>query len=92
MKLPARAAHLTPVEMGSRARGEGTPDSDLDLAVIGTPALRARRYEVYDLAYDISLRYPVQLAPLVMTAEKLQELRKRELRIASDLDREGIPL
>jgi predicted nucleotidyltransferase len=77
---------------GSRARGEGTPDSDLDLALIVTDAGRARRHEVYDIAFDVSLRHGVQLAPTVLTERRLDELRQRERLFAADLDRDGIRL
>jgi predicted nucleotidyltransferase len=77
---------------GSRARGEGTPESDLDLALIVTAAGRARRYEVSDLAFDIGLRHSVLLAPTVITRERLDDLRARERRFAADLDREGVRL
>lgn len=66
---------------GSRARGEGTPDSDVDLALIVTPTGRARRYEVSDLAYDIGLRHSVLLAPTVIMRETLDDLRRRERRL-----------
>lgn len=77
---------------GSRARGEGTPDSDVDLALIVTPNGRARRYEVSDLAFDIGLRHSILLAPTVMTRDRLDELRAAERRFAADLDREGVQL
>jgi len=77
---------------GSRARGEGGPDSDLDLALIVTASGRARRHEVYDLAFDVRLRRGVDVAPLVIEKARIQELRARERRIARDLDREGIVL
>lgn len=77
---------------GSRARGEGTPDSDLDLALIVTPDGRARRYAVYDLAFDVGLRHGVQLAPTLITEATLELLRSRERRLARELDQDGIPL
>jgi predicted nucleotidyltransferase len=77
---------------GSRARGGGGPDSDLDLALVVTSAGRARRYEVYDLAFDVQLRHGVDVAPLVIEQGRLQELRMSERRIARDIDREGIVL
>ena len=77
---------------GSRARGEGHEDSDIDLAVIVTDAGRARRNEVYDLAHDISLRDGLTLAPVVIERARLEHLRRRERLFAADLDREGIPL
>ena len=60
---------------GSRARGEGTPDSDVDVAVVVTDEGRRRRNEIYDLAYDIGLARGVLLAPLVITRARLEELR-----------------
>lgn len=77
---------------GSRARGDRHVDSDLDIALIVTAAGRARRYEIYDLAYDIELKSGVSLAPLVIEKARLEQLRKRERLIAHDLDHEGIAL
>jgi predicted nucleotidyltransferase len=77
---------------GSRARGEGTADSDLDVALVVTAEGRRRRREVQDLAFDIGLRHSVALAPLVVDEAVLAEMRQRELRFALDLEREGIPL
>ena len=77
---------------GSRARGEGTPDSDLDLALVVTPAGRERRRRVHDLAFDTMLRHGVLLSPLVIEEGVLATLRARERRLALDLDREGIRL
>jgi len=77
---------------GSRARGEGTADSDLDLALVVTAHGRTLRYQVSDLAYDIGLRHGVDLAPTVITQEALDDLRARERRFATDLDRDGVPL
>jgi uncharacterized protein len=56
--------HLEQVLLyGSRARGEGNEDSDIDLALIVTPTGRARRNEVYDVAYDIGLRFLISASP-----------------------------
>jgi|ERR1051325_116588 predicted nucleotidyltransferase len=77
---------------GSRARGDGHADSDIDVAVVVSTAGRARRYEIYDLAFDIGLRHGVNLAPLVIEDAVLADLHRRERRLALDLQREGIPL
>lgn len=77
---------------GSRARGEGTADSDVDVALVVTAAGRARRYEIYDLAFDLGLHHGVALAPLVIEEGLLADLHRRERRLALDLEREGIPL
>ena len=77
---------------GSRARGEGHEHSDLDIALIVAPGGRARRYAVYDLAFDVGLEHSVHLAPLVLEEQQLQELRRRERLVALDIEREGIKL
>lgn len=77
---------------GSRARGEGSSHSDIDLAVVVSEAGRARRRAVYDLAFDVGLAHGVQLAPLVIDEQRLDALRARERLIARDIDVEGIML
>jgi predicted nucleotidyltransferase len=77
---------------GSRARGEGHEESDLDIAAIVTPGTRARRHELTDLAWDLMLETGLQISPLALEEPQLRELRARELRIARDIDTEGIPL
>jgi len=77
---------------GSRARGEGHEHSDLDIALIVTTGGRARRYDVYDLAFDVGLEYSVVLAPLVLEEQQFQKLKQRERLLALDIEREGIAL
>jgi hypothetical protein len=77
---------------GSHARGDAHPDSDLDLALLVTAQGRARRYQIYDLAFDLGLEHGVELAPLVIEETLFYHLRARERRIAMDIEREGIPL
>jgi predicted nucleotidyltransferase len=77
---------------GSRARGEGHEESDVDVAIIVAAGGRERRREVHDLAYDLSLEIGVPLAPLVIELPQLEELRARERLLARDLDRDGILL
>jgi predicted nucleotidyltransferase len=77
---------------GSRARGQGREDSDVDLAVIVTEAGRARRHTLYDLAYDVGFAHRVELAPLVIEERRLDELRARERLLAREIDTDGIRL
>jgi predicted nucleotidyltransferase len=77
---------------GSRARGQGHEHSDLDLALIVETGGRARRHALYDLAFDIGLTHGVELAPLVLEEQQFQELKRRERRIALEIEGEGIPL
>lgn len=77
---------------GSRARGEGHEDSDVDIALIVADGTRQRRHDVYDLAFDVGLAHGIALAPLVLEESRLRQLRESERLLAIDLDADGIPL
>ena len=77
---------------GSRARGEGDAESDVDVALVVTSAGRERRDRLIDLAFDIQLKTGVEIAPSVVARSRLDELRARERLIARAIDEEGIPL
>jgi len=81
-----------PCISSGRARGEGHEQSDLDIALIVARGARARRYDVYDLAFDVGLDHSVDLAPLVLEEEQFNELKRRERLIAQNIQREGIAL
>lgn len=89
----ALGADLLDVRLfGSRARRRGTDESDVDVALVVSAEGRRRRYDVYDMAFEIGLRHGVDLAPLVIEEVVLDRLRSRERGIATDIDEEGIPL
>lgn len=77
---------------GSRARGEGHEESDLDLAVRVADGWWARRREIHDIAYDATLQHGVLVAPVVLEDGRWDHLCSRELLFASDLRRDGISL
>lgn len=65
---------------GSRARGNATPESDIDILVVvnwdtqplpggfyTTPFSDPRWQKIIDIAYDVSLNYNVYLSPLVIS-------------------------
>ena len=66
--IPGRVDRL--VLFGSRARGEGREDSDLDVLVIVRDGTRADRRSVQDAAADVSLQCSLIVSPLsVSTAD-----------------------
>jgi len=77
---------------GSRARGDYSEDSDTDIAIIIrglSPEMKRRMLSrIADIEFD-HLRY---LSTLILSEEDFHLLRKRERRIAIDIEREGIPL
>jgi predicted nucleotidyltransferase len=91
-RLGARLARA--ILFGSRARGEGHEESDLDVAVVVRGPEREVYRQVYDSAAEITMDYDfgVRLAPLLLSEETLEDLRDRELAIAGAILEEGVPL
>jgi uncharacterized protein len=78
---------------GSRARGDASPDSDVDVAVIVRDLDEAERVEAIDLAFDAWARMGrvgPPLSPLVWSDRQAADYRRRERRLALDIEREGI--
>ncbi len=77
---------------GSRARGEGSSTSDIDLLVLLREESFRVQKEILDDAAEIVLELGINLSPCVMGIESLERLRGLERLFARDIDREGIPL
>ncbi|MGB9793200.1 MAG: nucleotidyltransferase domain-containing protein [Thermacetogeniaceae bacterium] len=77
---------------GSKARGDYSSDSDIDIAVIVRGLTKELKRAVFDKAADIELENDVYLSTLVLSEEEFELLKKRERRIALDIEREGVPL
>ena len=73
---------------GSRARGEGRDDSDLDVLVKVNELTRADRRAIQDLAFDLGLRRGLVISPLLADARAWQAA----LPLGRAIARESIPL
>jgi uncharacterized protein len=80
------------VLFGSRARGEGTEDSDIDLLVLLQCMDHALRREILDLAADIFIDMEINLSPLVMKSDHYAWLKSIERGIALEIERDGVEL
>ncbi len=77
---------------GSRARGEGSPDSDLDvLVVVDSDDWRVHKRIRY-LAADICLKYDLNLSPRVRSASHRRELEGLQTLLYQNILRDGISL
>lgn len=77
---------------GSYARGEAGEDSDIDVLVL-VDGLTDREWRVvFDDLTPVLLETGLPIAPLAMSTQHLESLRKAERLLARDLDQEGIPL
>ena len=77
---------------GSRARGDYERESDLDVAIIVRGLTRELKKRILDAVADIEVKYLTPLSTLILSEEEFEFLKKRERRIALDIEREGIPL
>jgi uncharacterized protein len=77
---------------GSRARGDFDARSDLDIAIIVPDLTKNLKDEILDKVADIELKYLTPLSTLVISEGVFRDLKKRERRMALDIEREGIPL
>lgn len=79
---------------GSKARGDATSESDIDVLVVVPTGLDRRRLqdEVTDLAFDVNLAHDVYISPRVVTEDALNdEVELRGSFLGAAL-REGIRL
>lgn len=77
---------------GSRARGDFDERSDIDIAVIVRGLTRQARNRILEKTAEIELENLMPLSVLVLSEEEFENLKRRERRIALDIEREGIPL
>lgn len=78
------------VVYGSRARGEGGPDSDLDLLVVVRDGDWRLRFELLDLAGDLDQDHVVLPSVQVFTEEEWADMHRSESVYREAVERDGI--
>jgi len=79
---------------GSEARGEATPESDIDVLVIVQPEGERTALEdrAIDIAFDVNLEFGVYISPRVLTPGILNDHVWRETPFIKNVAAESIPL
>jgi predicted nucleotidyltransferase len=77
---------------GSRARGTGHEDSDLDVLVVVDDLGSAEAREIAHYTGDLLTLHDVLVSSLAMSTERWQTLRDLERLIVREIDRDGIAL
>ena len=75
---------------GSYARGEAHEDSDVDVLVLVDGMTDREIGVAAGAAAEVILASGLPLAPLPMSTERFEELRRRERLLARDIDVDGI--
>jgi predicted nucleotidyltransferase len=78
------------VLFGSMARGDYHDKSDMDVAVIVRGLTRGLKGQILDEVAELELEHHMPLSVLVFSEEEFDHLKKRERRIALDIEREGV--
>lgn len=79
---------------GSEARGEATPESDIDVLVVVQPDTARVPLEerIIDIAFDVNLEFGVYISPRVITPAILSHPVWRETPFLKTVARESVPL
>jgi len=80
------------VLFGSMARGDYHEESDIDVAVIVHGLTRELKGRILDEVAELELKHHKPVSAFVLSDEEFNRLKKRERRIALDIEAEGIPL
>ena len=77
---------------GSKARGDATADSDIDVLLIVADETWQFRDEICNLSADVSLKYDVLIDARVIGATRWQYMSEIRAGLYQNISREAIPL
>ena len=83
---------LSLVLFGSRARGDFDNESDIDIAIIVKDLSREIRNQILAIVIDLEFKYCIPLSIIIFSDQDFKRLKRKERRIALDIEKEGIPL
>jgi predicted nucleotidyltransferase len=95
-ELRRRLAQRVEIEdfrvFGSRARGEATPDSDLDIYLVVTELNPALRRWIDEIAWEVGFERDRVISTLVTTRRDLEQGPFGAQPVVLTIEREGIPV
>ena len=77
---------------GSRARGDFDDESDIDVAILIRGLTRQLKHQILDRVAEVELKHLMPVSALVLSEDEFDRLKRRERRIAFDIEKEGVPL
>lgn len=77
---------------GSRARGDATPESDLDLYIETGPLTRQERRMISEAAWEVGFENNVVVVPVVVSQEAIEKGALSASPLYQTIQREGVPV
>jgi len=77
---------------GSRARGEGDAESDLDVLVVVRRRDRSQCRRIVEAALEIDLTHDTNLAPTILSAAELETSRECRTPFYGNVEKESVAL
>lgn len=77
---------------GSRARGEGDEESDIDILVLLNGENYPLKIKIWDYAHKIFCEMDIAISPLVLSLKQFEKLVAHERLIALTIQKEGVEL
>lgn len=78
------------VLFGSRARGDYSNNSDVDVAILVRGLTREMKKLILEEVVEFELEHLLPISALILSEDEFNHLKMRERRIAIDIEREGI--
>lgn len=83
---------LQTILFGSKARGDSTRWSDIDILIIVREESWPLRAEISTLAADVSLKYGILIGPRVIGRERWERMKVAGFGLYKNVAAEGVPL
>jgi uncharacterized protein (UPF0332 family)/predicted nucleotidyltransferase len=80
------------VLFGSKARGDSSPDSDIDILIVADPVDRQVEAQISHLASEVDLDYEVLLNTHLLSRERWDDFTRRRAALWFNVQRDGIEL
>lgn len=77
---------------GSKARGDDDSKSDIDIAIIVRGLTGKLKDDILTRVAEIEFQYCISLSTLVLSEKEFGRLKKRQRRLALDIEKEGISI
>ncbi|MCD6384305.1 nucleotidyltransferase domain-containing protein [Candidatus Sumerlaeota bacterium] len=89
-RLRAKIKDAEVILYGSTARGEATPQSDIDVCVIVPELDRETRDLILDIAWEVSYQWGAVISPLIFSKKEWLNSPITESTIYKNIKRDGV--